>query len=127
MINILREVSNLSQREAQVGVFVRQHSRRKYWDDWSAADFQDSLDILSDETEEATRYIAFLEAQIKALEETIDLKSLREDEPSKEEFVALALFGEKIKVIGLRTDGTYRFLDDAQNVHNIIYVLSAET
>jgi cold shock CspA family protein len=46
---------------------------------------------------------------------------------SEEEFVALALFGDKIKMVSLTPDGSYRVLDEAQNLHNILYVTSSET
>jgi cold shock CspA family protein len=41
-------------------------------------------------------------------------------------FVALAFFGDKIKAVELRPDGSYRFLDDKKNFHDVIYVISRE-
>jgi cold shock CspA family protein len=56
-----------------------------------------------------------------------------EEIPKKEEqtdtedtFVALALFGDKIKAVELHPDGSYQFIDDKQNSHDVIYVLSRE-
>lgn len=48
-------------------------------------------------------------------------------ELSNEQRVALALFGPIIKLISLSPDGQYRFLDEQQKSHNLLYVLSAET
>ncbi len=45
----------------------------------------------------------------------------------QQEFVAFALFGDKIKLVSLTPDGTYRFIDEAQNLHSILYVASSET
>src|SRR5215213_4114385 len=45
----------------------------------------------------------------------------------KEEVIAVALFGDKMRVVSLTADGSYRFLDEAQNLHNILYVTSSET
>ena len=48
-------------------------------------------------------------------------------ELSDEQRVALALFGPIIKLVSLSPDGQYRFLDEQQKSHNLLYVLSAET
>lgn len=48
-------------------------------------------------------------------------------ELSNEQRVALALFVPVIKLISLSPDGEYRFLDEQQKYHNLLYVLSAET
>lgn len=48
-------------------------------------------------------------------------------ELSNEQRVALALFGPIIKLVSLSPDGQYRFLDEQQKSHNLLYVLSAET
>jgi len=47
------------------------------------------------------------------------------DEPS--EWVALALFGNNIKLVALQRDGTYKFLDESCHAHNIIYVVDHVT
>ena len=44
----------------------------------------------------------------------------------EEELIALGLFGNKIKLVSLTKDGTYRFLDDFENIHNILYVASSQ-
>lgn len=54
------------------------------------------------------------------------VKNLEVENLSEPEFVAFALFGDKIKVVSLTPDGSYRFLDDTQNLYNIFYV-SSET
>lgn len=43
------------------------------------------------------------------------------------EYIALAPLDGRIRVVSLRADGTYSFLDDAQDQHNIIYLASSET
>ncbi len=54
-----------------------------------------------------------------------------EDNKSQElpehEFVAFTLFGDKIKLVSLSPDGNYKFLDDEQNLHSILYITSSET
>jgi hypothetical protein len=45
----------------------------------------------------------------------------------EEDLIALALVGNRIKPVALTADGTYRFLDSAQNLHNVIYVASLES
>lgn len=50
----------------------------------------------------------------------------KELEESEQGFVAFALFGNKIKLVLLTPEGTYKFVDDAQNLHSIIYVVSSE-
>jgi cold shock CspA family protein len=44
----------------------------------------------------------------------------------EEELIAFGLFGNKIKLVSLTKDGTYRFLDDFEKLHNIVYVASSE-
>lgn len=44
-----------------------------------------------------------------------------------DEFVAFALFGDKIRMVSLTSDGTYKFLDEIQNLHSILYIASSET
>ena len=43
-----------------------------------------------------------------------------------EEYVALALIGDEIKLVSLSPDGGYKFLDEAENRHNLIYVAPLE-
>jgi len=43
-----------------------------------------------------------------------------------EEYVALALVGDKIKLVSLSPDGRYRFLDETENRHSLIYVAPLE-
>lgn len=50
-----------------------------------------------------------------------------DEEAPKEEVIALAFFGDKMRVVSLTPDGSYRFLDEAQNLGNILYVTSSET
>ena len=45
----------------------------------------------------------------------------------EEDLIALALIGNRVKPVALTADGTYRFLDSAQNLHNVIYVASVES
>jgi len=41
-----------------------------------------------------------------------------------EEYLALALLGDSIKIVSLSRDGRYTFLDSSLNVHSIFYVVS---
>jgi hypothetical protein len=43
------------------------------------------------------------------------------------EYIALTEEDGKIRVVSLKSDGTYSFLDHAQNLHNIVYIPSRET
>ena len=45
----------------------------------------------------------------------------------EQELVALALFGKTVKLVSLTPDGNYHFLDEGQNLHNIIYIAPSET
>jgi cold shock CspA family protein len=49
------------------------------------------------------------------------------EEVFAEEVIGFALFGDKWRVVSLAPDGNYRFLDEAQNRHNYLYVFSSET
>jgi hypothetical protein len=42
------------------------------------------------------------------------------------EYIALAQLGDKIRVVSLKADGTYSFLDEAENPHSIIYLANSE-
>jgi hypothetical protein len=44
-----------------------------------------------------------------------------------DEHIAIALFGNTIKLVSLSRDGTYRFVDNSDNLHRILYVISSET
>lgn len=50
-----------------------------------------------------------------------------DEESPEEEIIAVALFDDKMRVVSLLPDGSYRFLDEVQNLHNILYVTSSET
>lgn len=55
-----------------------------------------------------------------------------EKEPSqqgslKADLIALALFGGSIRLVSLTEDGTYKFLDEQEKLHNLLYVFSSET
>src|SRR5207253_212814 len=54
-------------------------------------------------------------------------EQLLDKEVPDEEFVAFALIGDKIRMVSLTPDGSYRILDQAQNLHDILYVTSSET
>lgn len=43
------------------------------------------------------------------------------------DLIALALVESKIRLVSLAKDGSYRFLDDEQKLHNILYVSAFET
>lgn len=43
------------------------------------------------------------------------------------DLIALALFGAEIKLVSLAKDGTYKFLDEHEKLHNLLYVVSPET
>jgi hypothetical protein len=48
-------------------------------------------------------------------------------EPLQDEFVAVALIRGRFRLLSLTPDGSYRFLDGRNNLHNIIYVASGQT
>jgi hypothetical protein len=50
-----------------------------------------------------------------------------EEETEEQEQIAIAFFGDKIKLVSLTPEGTYRFLDESDNLHSILYVVSSET
>lgn len=50
-----------------------------------------------------------------------------DEETPEEEVIAVAFFGDKMKVVSFTPDGSYRFLDEVQNLRNILYVTSSET
>lgn len=52
---------------------------------------------------------------------------LLSNERLDQEFIALALLGNKIKMISLTSDGRYKFLDEVHNLHSILYVAPSET
>jgi cold shock CspA family protein len=54
-------------------------------------------------------------------------EELRTEEKPSEEFVAFALVGDGIRMVSLTPDGTYRILDETNNLHRILYVTSSET
>ncbi len=45
----------------------------------------------------------------------------------EQEYVALALIGQKIKLVSLSLDGRYKFLDETASLHDFLYVDSLET
>ena len=66
-------------------------------------------------------------------EKIIKLSGKPEDEPqpenvlSEDDQLALALIDDKIRLVSISPDGEYRFIDAAQNLHNILYVVVSET
>ena len=48
-------------------------------------------------------------------------------EAGNDEFIALALFGKKLKLVSFTGDGEYKFLDERHNLHNILYIAISET
>ena len=47
--------------------------------------------------------------------------------PAEEGVVAFAVFDKKIRLVSITADGEYGFLDEAQNVHKILYLTTSET
>lgn len=45
----------------------------------------------------------------------------------EQEFIAFALIDKKIKLVSLTKDGAYKFLDEEQNLHSILYTTISET
>lgn len=66
-----------------------------------------------------------LAAVRKALPYREEAEETPEETPA--EVIAFALFGDKIKLVSLAADGEYNFLDDAQNIHKILYITTSET
>ena len=52
---------------------------------------------------------------------------LSEDESVDERFIAIANIDGKNRLVSLTPDGRYQFLDEANNLHKLIYVVSSET
>jgi cold shock CspA family protein len=50
-----------------------------------------------------------------------------QNEIPEQDYLAFALFGDKIRMVSLTADGSYRFLDQVHNLHSILYVASSET
>jgi len=48
-------------------------------------------------------------------------------EAPPQQVVALGLFGNDIRLVGLAPDGTFHFLDPSDNLHTVLYVASSET
>jgi CheY-like chemotaxis protein len=71
------------------------------------------------------------ERLLETLRETLShLEKEREDEdgkPKEDEAIGFAFFDGMIRVVSLTTDGEYTFLDEAENLHKILYVTSSET
>ena len=62
-----------------------------------------------------------LEALVYALEALDINQSLQSED------LAIAQFEGRIKLVSLNLDGTYNFLDETENLHNIFYLLTPET
>ena len=43
------------------------------------------------------------------------------------EYIALTVFDDRIRLASIAPDGSYQFLDSADNLHNILYIYSSET
>ena len=50
-----------------------------------------------------------------------------EEEPVDDRFIAIANIDGKNRLVSLAPDGRYQFLDEANNLHKLIYVVSSET
>lgn len=48
-------------------------------------------------------------------------------ESFEEDFIALGLFDDKIKLVTMTLDGEYQFIDETHKLHKIFYILSSET
>lgn len=51
----------------------------------------------------------------------------RDNKSTGDEFLALALIGKNIKLVSVTPDGNYRYIDETQKLHNILYITSSET
>lgn len=51
----------------------------------------------------------------------------KRDGASQQELIALAMFDNTVKLVSMTPEGEYRFLDQQQNLHNILYLFSSET
>jgi hypothetical protein len=72
---------------------------------------------------------ADLDDEPRAFRHEID-QPTQETTPHREasaEMIALALFGQKIRLVSLTKDGTYKFLDERDRLHNLLYVVSPES
>lgn len=96
----LKKVIDFKNRIAKVGLY-RIYDEPNQWEDQVISD----LSLLLDQKE----------------------AGLDSNTASGPEYIAFALFEDKLKVVSLSPDGTYKFLDDAQNLYEILYLVSPET
>jgi len=79
------------------------------------------IDFYSQNWEQIEEIIEDKEASI-ASDHSVDIEKISIDEEiSNPNLTALALINRKIKLVSLTEDGRYRFLDEAESYHNIIY------
>lgn len=50
-----------------------------------------------------------------------------QDPMAETELLALAVFGNQLKLVSINPDGEYEFLDEAHNLHKLLWVFSTET
>jgi len=82
---------------------------------------KDKLPLFMDFVSKTEPFEKLDEVIRRILGETVEYESVTQ------EVVAFALFGDKIKLVSLSADGQYKFLDEEQNVHKILYVATSET
>ena len=83
-------------------------------------------DYVNFETEDSTNGSNAINVSRDWVPETKEELPSDEESP-KEEIIAVAFFGDKMRVVSFAPDGSYRFLDEVQNLRNILYVTSSET
>src|ERR1700759_2996233 len=60
-------------------------------------------------------------------EEETSARDKLEGELEDQRFIAIANIGGKNRLVALTPDGHYQFLDEASNLHRIVYVVTSDT
>lgn len=84
-------------------------------------------DYVNFETEDSPKGPNAINVRRDWVQETDEELSAEEQSLREEEVIAVALFGDRMRVVSLTPDGSYKFLDEVQNLRNILYVTSSET
>jgi len=84
-------------------------------------------DYVNFETEDSPKGRNAINVRRDWVQETDEELPAEEQSLKEEEVIAVALFGDRMRVVSLTPDGSYNFLDEVQNLRNILYVTSSET
>lgn len=84
-------------------------------------------DYVNFETEDSPKGPNAINVRRDWVQETDEELPAEEQSLRDEEVIAVALFGDRMRVVSLTADGSYKFLDEVQNFRSILYVTSSET